>query len=76
MPPAFLFPETEAPPADLVSNSSEGTDQTDRAAPPVPDDIRDEESLPSDKSSEDSSDVETRNNINIEQSGKLNIHTT
>lgn len=72
MPPAFLFPETEAPPADLVSTSSEGTDQTDRAAPPVPDDIHDEESLHSDKSSEDSSDVETRNNINMEQTGKLN----
>lgn len=69
MPPAFLFPETEAPPADLVSSSSDGTDQTDRIAPPSPDVVHVDDSPQSDKSSEGSADVETRNNLNKDQTG-------
>ncbi|XP_054260694.1 apoptosis-stimulating of p53 protein 2-like isoform X3 [Macrosteles quadrilineatus] len=71
MPPAFLFPETEAPPADLVSSSSESTDQVDRVAPPSPEDIHNEDSHHSDKSSEGSTDVETRNSLNKEQTGEV-----
>ncbi|XP_046663877.1 apoptosis-stimulating of p53 protein 1 isoform X4 [Homalodisca vitripennis] len=70
MPPAFLFPETEAPPADLVS-TSEGTDQTDRVGPPSPEDVHNEDSHQSDKSSEESTDVETRNNLNKDQTGDM-----
>lgn len=69
MPPAFLFPETEAPPADLVSSSSESTDQTDRVAPPSPEDLHNDDSHQSDKSSDGSTDVETRNSLNKDQTG-------
>lgn len=72
MPPAFLFPETETPPADLLA-LADGSDQVDRVGLSIVDDLSSEENtrISSDRSSEESTDVETKNNINKEQTGRL-----
>lgn len=72
MPPAFLFPESETPPADLLTSTVD-QDQVDRVALPCQENLHNEDSPHSDKSSEESIDVETRNNINKEQCSKFQI---
>uniref|UniRef100_A0A1B6C4M7 SH3 domain-containing protein n=2 Tax=Clastoptera arizonana TaxID=38151 RepID=A0A1B6C4M7_9HEMI len=71
MPPAFLFPETEAPPADLIA-LVDSVDQVDRVGLSMVDDLSSEENtrISDDRSSEENTDVETKNNINKEQTGE------